>query len=173
MARKDITDLQVLKAYQESKRINMDKWPYEILMEWTGEPEKVCYRAMERAENRGLIDCGITLRSGWITDKGKELLEDELNHLAAVNVEKGLELVIPGHRVKIQEPTEEEVVEIDIGRPVGRPPKCKQCKAKVPSIVVDKWGGTARYALYCDDCSGVMEAAGRMFMAHGKLRDLK
>ena len=74
MATKDITDMMVLEAY-EMRRLGFDtRWPYEMLMEQTGEPEKVCYRAMERAENRGLIDCGVSLRSGWITEKGKEML---------------------------------------------------------------------------------------------------
>jgi len=49
-------------------------WPSEFLAEWTGEPIKVCYAAVERAKKRGYIDCGVSLRSGWLTDKGKELI---------------------------------------------------------------------------------------------------
>jgi hypothetical protein len=82
MARKDVTDIMVLKAYKErnSMEIGKRRWPYEILAEWTGQPMKVCYRAMERANDRGLIECGTSLRSGWLTEKGEELLKaSEIN----------------------------------------------------------------------------------------------
>lgn len=73
MALKDITDAQVCRAYAKHKGGDK-RWPYEILMEWTGQPEKVCYRACERAEERGLIDCGVSLRSGWLTEAGMALV---------------------------------------------------------------------------------------------------
>ncbi len=76
MATKDITDRQVLEAYQKCKDIS-ELWPYHVLQLETGEPGKVCYRAMERAEDRGLIDCGVSLRTGWITDKGCKLLQSQ------------------------------------------------------------------------------------------------
>lgn len=81
MAMKDITDLQVVQAYHDARLQRelvgggrIDIWPYELLMKWTGQCEKVCYRVMERAADRGLIDYGVTLRSGWLTEKGKALL---------------------------------------------------------------------------------------------------
>ncbi|HAM56407.1 MAG TPA: hypothetical protein DCQ64_13820 [Candidatus Rokubacteria bacterium] len=88
MARKDITDIQVLQAYVdaavtwgrsadgciEAQPRGAGRWPYELLAQRTGQPEKVCYAAMERAERRGLIDYGVSLRAGFLTDKGKELL---------------------------------------------------------------------------------------------------
>jgi hypothetical protein len=49
-------------------------FPYETLAAETSEPEKVCYRAMERAERHGLIECGVSLRTGWLTEKGKGLI---------------------------------------------------------------------------------------------------
>lgn len=73
MARKDISDIQVLRAYQKHKEGD-SRFPYEILSEETGQPEKVCYAAMERAAGRGFLDYGVSLRSGWITEKGLELL---------------------------------------------------------------------------------------------------
>lgn len=73
MATKDITDLQVCQAY-EAYWNDRSRWPYDFLMEWTGQPEKVCYRAMERACDRDLIDYGTSLRSGFLTEKGKALL---------------------------------------------------------------------------------------------------
>ena len=88
---KDISDIQVLQAYIKAKTIRdggrcleffIKKecmvYAYDILMKETGECEKVCYRCMERAEDRGLIDYGVSLRTGWITEKGKELLGDKM-----------------------------------------------------------------------------------------------
>lgn len=71
MARKHITDKQVVEAYLNKQD---DEFPYEFLARTTGEYWKVCYRAMERACSRGLIDYGVCLRAGWVTAKGKELL---------------------------------------------------------------------------------------------------
>lgn len=83
MATKDITDRQVCQAYAKSaaeRGPDWDKpysWPYEHLVEMTGQPMKVCYRAMERAEERGLIDYGVSLRTGFLTEKGIDLLNNE------------------------------------------------------------------------------------------------
>jgi hypothetical protein len=77
MARKDISDYLVCKAYAERQAYG--PWPYEILSQWTGECEKVCYAACDRAFGHGLIDYGVSLRGGFLTDKGKELLMSQLN----------------------------------------------------------------------------------------------
>jgi hypothetical protein len=74
MPTKDISDKQVCEAYKISHAIQLDKYPYEILQNTTGQCEKVCYRAMERACSRGYIECGVSLRTGWLTEKGKALL---------------------------------------------------------------------------------------------------
>lgn len=73
-----ITDLQVCEAYNRSK-LARDAggpflWPEEILQKETGQALKVCIRAMERACGRGLIEYGVSLRAGWLTDKGRALL---------------------------------------------------------------------------------------------------
>lgn len=49
-------------------------FPYDILVAMTGQPWKVCYRAMERAHRRGFIEYGVSLRTGWLTDAGKALI---------------------------------------------------------------------------------------------------
>lgn len=88
MATKDISDRTVCLAYEEARlrKIALDnnylkilpcKYPNEILYEITGQPEKVCYRAMERAAKRGYIEYGVSLRTGWLTDKGDELLKED------------------------------------------------------------------------------------------------
>lgn len=79
MARKDITDLQVCLAYQQTREYNRGRvtdliWPEDLLVKWTGQQVKVCYRAMERAADRGYIDCGVSLRAGWLTETGKALV---------------------------------------------------------------------------------------------------
>lgn len=75
---KDISDLQVCEAYRVSREQRDTTgdydFPYDHLMEMTGAHWKVCYCAMERAYGRGLIECGVSLRTGWLTDKGEALL---------------------------------------------------------------------------------------------------
>jgi hypothetical protein len=81
MATKDITDLQVCQAV----RAGMDHpGPYDgnhhrhvILAAMTGEHLKVCWRALERAQTRDLIDCGVGLHVAYLTDAGKALLGDD------------------------------------------------------------------------------------------------
>jgi len=75
MATKDVSDLQVCKAVQAFRDRDLDlPWPYETLAVETGQAEKVCYRAMERAYDRGYLEYGVSLRTSWLTDKGKALL---------------------------------------------------------------------------------------------------
>lgn len=81
MATKDVTDLMVCKAYKQYRDGWPDSpWPYEILQAETGECFKVCWKAMERACDRDLIEFGVNLRSGWLTEKGLELLASEKKH---------------------------------------------------------------------------------------------
>lgn len=88
MATKDISDLQVVQAYAEMQR-QMDatretrlKFEYadEILERTTGQHPKVCERAMERAYGRDLVEYGMWLRGGGLTDKGKVLLISNVSH---------------------------------------------------------------------------------------------
>jgi hypothetical protein len=73
VATKDISDLQVCKAYQQYRDKGY-QWPYELLEAETGQPFKVCWAAMERACDRGYVEFGVNLRGGWLTDAGKALL---------------------------------------------------------------------------------------------------
>lgn len=76
MGTKDITDLDVCRAVADFRAGGLEgRWPYELLAQWTGQPEKVCYRAMERAERRGLLEYGVSLRTAWLTDAGRALLD--------------------------------------------------------------------------------------------------
>lgn len=77
MSMKDVPDRLVCYAvqfYQDNYREAECPFPYELLAIATGQPEKVCFRAMERADRHGLIEYGVSLRTGRLTEKGKALL---------------------------------------------------------------------------------------------------
>lgn len=82
MSMKNITDKQVATAYlnaikeREKQELPPFTWPVDLLMKETGECEKVCWGAMQRAETRGYIDYGVSLRAGFLTDKGKKLVSE-------------------------------------------------------------------------------------------------
>lgn len=76
-ARKHVSDFQVCQAYDAYQRNPTGPFPYELLMASTGQPEKVCYAAIERAEKHDLIEYGTSLRTGWLTDAGKAFLAED------------------------------------------------------------------------------------------------
>lgn len=71
--RADITDKMVVDAYWRCLNDSSLGWPYELLSTETGAALKVTYQACERAYEHGLIECGVSLRSGWLTDTGCEM----------------------------------------------------------------------------------------------------
>lgn len=85
MAVKDISDLTVCEAYRTYQvQVNHDAHttssPNELLQVFIGQPAKVCFRAQERAFKRGLVDYGVSLNTGWLTEKGEELLTEADNN---------------------------------------------------------------------------------------------
>jgi hypothetical protein len=75
MATKDITDLQCIEAAIEFHRQPIPREdPLEALSRTTGQPYKVCLRAYERAMRRGYLDCGVSVRTAWATERGKRYL---------------------------------------------------------------------------------------------------
>lgn len=76
MATKDISDAQVVVACIKNRESDgvVDGFAIGILMRETGQPEKVCYNAMERAANRDYIDYGVSVRTAWPTEKGYALI---------------------------------------------------------------------------------------------------
>lgn len=77
MSRRDVSDELVCLAVVEYKAryIRGERfYLHEILVEWTKYPEKVCYAAVKRASDRGYIEYGVSLRTGWLTEKGKALI---------------------------------------------------------------------------------------------------
>lgn len=75
---KRISDLDVVRAVDRYNR-GWGTFPAETLAYDLGCPEKVAYAACERACDNGLIEYGVSLRTGWLTDKGKALLEGGKN----------------------------------------------------------------------------------------------
>jgi hypothetical protein len=75
MATRDISDLQVVEAARDSCQAGYrPRRTIALLVERTGQPEKVCLRAMERAARRGLIVCGMSINCSWPTAAGEDLL---------------------------------------------------------------------------------------------------
>ena len=84
MSRKSISDIAVLQAYVESKEMNFSHriYPDEILKNRFNEPEKVVYSAMLRACKKDFIDYGVSLRCGWITEKGFDFINKKSIYLS-------------------------------------------------------------------------------------------
>lgn len=75
-----ITDRLVCEAFVASQRYRKThdepwKWPYDYLMEWTGLSIDECEMAMEDACENDLVECGVSLRTGWLTERGKGLID--------------------------------------------------------------------------------------------------
>lgn len=75
MKTRDITDEQVVAACAEAHETFLFD-SLTVLMARTDAPIKVAIGAMRRADQRGLIDYGVTLCTAWATDKGRQLLEE-------------------------------------------------------------------------------------------------
>lgn len=71
-----VTDLQVLQAARFHATKNTLLNIQELLVVATGKHPKVCWRAMERCEAKGYLDCGVSLRVGWLTEEGKAKLAE-------------------------------------------------------------------------------------------------
>lgn len=73
---KNISDFYVVLAYDLSNKLIDRPYPYELIQKWFCCNEKLAYKVCERADKRGLIEYGVSLRTGWLTDKGLKLLEN-------------------------------------------------------------------------------------------------
>lgn len=73
MQRKDVPELELLRAIR--RRTDGGEWrqfPHELL----AMPEKVVERKMEQLDRRGYIDWGVSLRTAWLTNKGRDRLAE-------------------------------------------------------------------------------------------------
>lgn len=74
MATKDITDKQVVQATIDARKHRVLN-ALDFLEVATQQPRKVCFRAMERASKRDLIDYGVSLHTAWPTEEGLAIME--------------------------------------------------------------------------------------------------
>lgn len=71
----DIPDVEILSLIDAHSRDRSPPWAFEVLMA-RGIPEKVVYakyRQLDRRKPR-IIECGVSLRTAWLTDEGRRLL---------------------------------------------------------------------------------------------------
>lgn len=80
---KDIPDALAIQAavdshYEPLSSATMarNRWrTIDIIIERTGAPYNVAHAKLQRLNDRGLVDYGVSLRTCWATDKGRALLE--------------------------------------------------------------------------------------------------
>lgn len=77
-SRKDIPTIEVLKAC-DSFHSGDNKNGLEILREKFKCPEKIAFAAIERDLGKGLLNYGVSIRTAWVTDKGKEVIKEKEN----------------------------------------------------------------------------------------------
>lgn len=76
--RSDITDRDVCEAVAAYQREPAHSpFPYELLAVRFRCDQKLAYKACERAADRDLIEYGVSLRTGWLTEKGNALLRGQ------------------------------------------------------------------------------------------------
>lgn len=78
MKRSDISTITVLlAALLAHSKDNMDhKMTWEYIKIATEAPEKIIYAAMDREDRNGNLEWGVSLRTAWLSDKGKLRLEE-------------------------------------------------------------------------------------------------
>ena len=69
---KDVLTQEVLKKQQEWWNNKNLPFTYE---RFKGVPEKVVFRKMEKLVEQGYLEYGTSLRTAWLTDKGKKLIK--------------------------------------------------------------------------------------------------
>ncbi|WP_093803972.1 hypothetical protein [Streptomyces sp. Wb2n-11] len=80
--RSDITTLALLTAIDDhaTREVPLGKYRWELPGAWwilgTAYPEKVVTAAYIREDDRGHLECGVSLRTSWLTDKGHAKLAE-------------------------------------------------------------------------------------------------
>ena len=72
--RKDISDYEVCLAFREYRLNPKNGYPYNLIARKFYCNENVAFAAMERALKNDLVDFGVSLRTGFLTQKGLDLL---------------------------------------------------------------------------------------------------
>lgn len=84
MSTKHISDLEVLEACRDWR--THGQFADALLAVRTEQHPKVALRALERADKRGLIEWGVSLRTAWPTPAGQALLEQHGRSTTAVEL---------------------------------------------------------------------------------------
>ena len=73
---KDISDAQVCEVVRRCHaRGFADGLAHEVLSRETGQPKKVCSRAIERTYKRGYLIVGFACEMAWLSEAGEALLQ--------------------------------------------------------------------------------------------------
>lgn len=80
MKRSDISTLTVLSAALEAHRGGVRKATWEYILEKTNTPMKIIYAAMDREDRAGYLEWGVSLRTAWLSEKGKDKLLELFNN---------------------------------------------------------------------------------------------
>ena len=91
MAMKDITDKDVCAVVHYYPQFGMDA--VELLMRISHQPEKVCVKCIERAIDRGLVECGVSSRVPWLTETGKAKMDEAPTTLAGRREQLAFDLI--------------------------------------------------------------------------------
>lgn len=78
MKRSDISTLTVLSAALTAHSTNQ-AMTWEYILWATDYPLKIIYAAIEREVNAGYLDYGVSMRTAFLTDKGKDKLKKLLD----------------------------------------------------------------------------------------------
>lgn len=65
--------LAAARAFHEGQGPNIEK---AIFLSFPYCPPKVARAAIDREYKRGLLECGVSDRTGWLTDKGRARLAE-------------------------------------------------------------------------------------------------
>lgn len=68
MSTKDVSDAEVVRAAVKARSVGSTT--LNELTAITGQPRKVCFRAIERAVERGFVEFGVSVETAWPTEKG-------------------------------------------------------------------------------------------------------
>lgn len=132
MRTSDISDVQVCEAYRRwgveaEACVHAARTAEVHLMEMTGAPIKVALSAMSRASRHGLVNYGVSLRTGWLEDAGKQLLdinaEAEADFAELLNLPVHFGLVAQGHIPTIERMLAEGRTWSEIGAVIGWMPE--------------------------------------------------
>ena len=74
MRRPKASDIPDAVALAACEWIGTDRPPPYLTLMALGFPEKVVYAKLEKLDRRGFLEVGVSLRCGWLNQRGKDAL---------------------------------------------------------------------------------------------------